>query len=100
MCLFSNGIIQDPYLNDNDVQLQWVALEDWTFSKKFHGPPDKYNAAHMLLPYIDTRATVTLNGVSVDYSMDNMFRSHRIDVKSYLNYDNGAENELKVGTAS
>ena len=29
ICLLKAGVIPEPYLNSNDVLLQWVALDDW-----------------------------------------------------------------------
>lgn len=36
--LIRNGILnQDPYFGKNDITYRWVANDNWTFVKTFHG---------------------------------------------------------------
>ena len=33
--LMESGLIEDPFVKDNESKCDWVALKDWTYSREF-----------------------------------------------------------------
>ncbi|SMF70038.1 beta-mannosidase [Xaviernesmea oryzae] len=80
--LKSAGIIPDPYFGRNENEVQWVAREDWTVERQFTlDDPD--GSWYLDITYLDTVATVFVNGVAV-LEADNCFRRYRPDVSKAL----------------
>uniref|UniRef100_A0A8D1WIM2 Beta-mannosidase n=1 Tax=Sus scrofa TaxID=9823 RepID=A0A8D1WIM2_PIG len=79
--LFQRRLIQDPYYRFNDLKYRWIALDNWTYSKKFEIPFDisKWQQVNLVFEGIDTVANVLLNNVSVGKT-DNMFRRYSFDI--------------------
>uniref|UniRef100_A0A8D1TM09 Beta-mannosidase n=1 Tax=Sus scrofa TaxID=9823 RepID=A0A8D1TM09_PIG len=79
--LFQRRLIQDPYYRFNDLKYRWIALDNWTYSKKFETPFDisKWQQVNLVFEGIDTVANVLLNNVSVGKT-DNMFRRYSFDI--------------------
>ena len=89
-------LISDPFINDNERDIQWVGWKDWSFKTLFSTPDNAEEYAHAVLAFdgLDTVAKVSLNG-QVILESDNMFIPHRVDVKGKLKGKSG-ENELYI----
>ncbi|KAK2038792.1 family 2 glycosyl hydrolase [Colletotrichum somersetense] len=96
--LLANNKIPDPFLDMNELAVQWVAEKTWVYRTSFATPEDPSDApgrvTDLVFEGLDTFATVTLNGAVILRS-DNMFLSHRVEVSRQLRRS-GAENVLEV----
>ncbi|XP_077484791.1 beta-mannosidase-like [Amblyomma americanum] len=83
--LHSNNIINDPYHGFNDVLYQWVAMDNWTFSRTFEVPPYflTYKRINLVAHGLDTVCDVTVNGKLLISSTD-MFIRYVADAKQVL----------------
>jgi beta-mannosidase len=92
--LLSNGIIEDPYWEDNELAQRWIEEENWTYKTEFEVDRKtlKNENIEMIFDGLDTYAEVFLNGDRV-LTADNMFRSWHINAKPYLKK---GKNELRV----
>ncbi len=92
--LFENGVIEDPFVRNNEDRLQWLEKSDWIFQKKFDATPDMLSAKHveLILKGLDTYADVYLNDALV-IKGNNMFRTWQSDIRNFLNSKN---NVLKI----
>jgi beta-mannosidase len=83
--LLSLGQIPDPFVGDNEKQVQWVAEADWEYRHAFIVPAELFRQPQIWLVCdgLDTLATLSLNGVEIGNAM-NMFRQYRWDVKALL----------------
>ncbi|XP_070394199.1 beta-mannosidase-like isoform X2 [Dermacentor albipictus] len=83
--LMRSGIIREPYYGFNDVNYEWVALEDWTFYRSFIAPRDllEHEEVTLVAHGIDTACGIVLNGVQV-LNASNMFVRYEAEVKSLL----------------
>ena len=77
--------IPDPFLSENEKQVQWVADSDWEYSREFTVTPELLAEDHVELVCegLDTLAELTLNGQPLGKT-DNMFRTYRWNVKERL----------------
>ena len=75
------GIIDDPFIADNELAAEWVALRDWTYSRSWRVSKGQASAPHIELVFegLDTFAEITLNGQPLGRT-ENMFVTHRFDV--------------------
>lgn len=92
--LLENGVIGDPYWEDNELKQRWVEEENWVYKTEFevNRKTLKNENIEIVFDGLDTYAEVFLNGESI-LTADNMFRSWRIDVKPHLKR---GKNELRV----
>ncbi|MCB0402846.1 MAG: glycoside hydrolase family 2 protein [Flavobacteriales bacterium] len=92
--LLKNGLIQDPFKDNNELDLQWIEQQDWSYRKTFQVSEEQLNTQHLELVFegLDTYAEIVLNGQEL-LSTDNMFRSWRKDIKPHLKT---GENLLEV----
>lgn len=92
--LLALGRIPDPFVGDNEKNVQWVAEADWEYRHRFVADTGFMEQAQVWLVCdgLDTLATVNLNGVELGRA-ENMFRQYRWDVKALLK---AGENELNV----
>ncbi|MGB9007550.1 MAG: hypothetical protein WCC18_02965, partial [Candidatus Acidiferrales bacterium] len=83
--LLHDGLIPDPFYQDNDTRLQWIGLTDWEYRTTFD--IDAATLAHdhvdLVFEGLDTYADVYLNEQPVLHS-DNMFRRWRVPAKALL----------------
>ncbi|KZX22549.1 glycoside hydrolase family 2 protein [Rathayibacter tanaceti] len=94
--LLAAGLIDDPFLDENEKTQSWIGRTDWTYRTVVDWNPDGSEHHELLFEGIDTIATISLNGAALA-STRNMHRSHRIDVTGML--VPGA-NELEVAISS
>ncbi|HVO38284.1 MAG TPA: glycoside hydrolase family 2 protein [Spirochaetia bacterium] len=83
--LLTAGRIPDPYGGTNELDVQWVGREDWSWEKSFTVESDFLREAQVFLSCdsLDTVAEVFVNGRKAG-SSDNMFTRCRFDVKKLL----------------
>ena len=94
--LLAAGLIDDPYLDDNEAAQRWIGLTDWTYRTTLVRPAGDHARHELVFDGLDTVATVRVNGGMVHESA-NQHRSYRIDVTDVLT---GGEDELEVAFAS
>jgi beta-mannosidase len=83
--LLRNGLIPDPFYQDNDTRLQWIGLADWEYRTTIQADAQTMSHEHVDLVFdgLDTFAEVYVNDKEVLRS-DNMFRQWRVPVKGIL----------------
>ncbi len=81
--LLAAGLINDPYLDDNEALLAWIGQCDWRYSLEFEWNTDGQERADLVFAGLDTVAEVTLNGTLI-LSMRNMHRSYRSAISHLL----------------
>ncbi|WP_412030152.1 glycoside hydrolase family 2 protein [Deinococcus yunweiensis] len=83
--LLQQGLIPDPYLGLNELEVQWVGNTAWRYTLDFKPTPDQLAAPHLdlCLDGLDTLCTVALNG-QVILRSDNMFVPWRVDVRGHI----------------
>jgi beta-mannosidase len=81
--LLSAGLIDDPYLDDNETRLTWIGRTDWVYRTSFSWTDSDHERADLVCDGLDTIATITLNGATVA-STANMHRGYRFDVRTLL----------------
>ncbi|KAH0443845.1 glycosyl hydrolase family 2 [Colletotrichum camelliae] len=97
--LLANKQIPDPFLDMNELAVQWVAEKDWVYRTTFPTPSSSSSnlVTDLVFEGLDTFATVTLNGTEILKS-NNMFLSHRVNVSKHLNPS--STNTLEIVFAS
>jgi len=92
--LWANKLIADPFLGDNEKNLQWIENEDWQYRSTFLISADELKNEHCILQFdgLDTFAEVTLNGTPI-LSSNNMFRTWEVEVKKLLKT---GQNQLEI----
>ena len=63
--LLTAGLIDDPYVDDNEAAQQWIGHADWTYTLVFEHAADGAGRHDLVADGLDTVATVTLNGEQV-----------------------------------
>jgi len=83
--LMANGLLDDPFVGDNEATTAWVYESDWEYRRSLKVAPDLLACGLVLLECegLDTLATVWINGCEVGQS-DNMFMPHCFDAKTAL----------------
>ncbi len=79
------GVIGDPAVGFNELDIQWIGLTDWEYRAVFNAEEALFSADRRDLVFdgLDTIAAVFLNGMPVG-SAANMFHPHRFDVRESL----------------
>ncbi len=97
--LLREGLIPDPYLDDNESALAWIGLVDWTYRTTISVTDEVLAACarhDLVFDGLDTVATISLNGQAVA-EVANQHCSYRFDVTSILT---AGDNELTVAFRS
>ena len=83
--LLEAGEIPDPFVRDNENELQWIGQSDWVYTRTFDVPAEllAHDAVRLTCEGLDTFATISVNGQEVAKT-DNMFRTWEWDVKDSL----------------
>ncbi|MDE6331940.1 MAG: glycoside hydrolase family 2 protein [Muribaculaceae bacterium] len=91
--LMDCGLIPDPFIGQNERQVQWVDKEDWIYERDFNLDTAML-ADHVNLVFdgLDTYADVYLND-SLVLKADNMFRRWEVPVEGLLK---PSDNTLRV----
>ncbi|MFI7037629.1 glycosyl hydrolase 2 galactose-binding domain-containing protein [Microbispora rosea] len=94
--LLAAGLIEDPYLDDNEDRLTWIGRTAWSYETIFvwesAGDGADDDRADLVCEGLDTAATLVLNGVEIGTTA-NMHRSYRFPVRHLLSE---GENTLKI----
>ncbi|GAA3206304.1 glycoside hydrolase family 2 protein [Actinocorallia longicatena] len=77
--LLAAGLIEDPYLDANELGVAWVGREDWRYTTVLPAPPDGFERTDLVFDGLDTVAAVELDGAVLGRTR-NMHRSYRFDV--------------------
>jgi beta-mannosidase len=96
--LVANEVIDHPHEKDNELDVQWVAKQDWSYRRTFTLDPDTLNHERIVLEClgIDTVAEIFVNGERIGETR-NMHREYTFEVKSALE---PGVNEIKVAFES
>ena len=83
--LMAAGRIPDPFLGENELQVKWVADQDWEYRREFEADAGLLDQERIYLVCngLDTLAEVFLNEQSLGQT-NNMFRQYRWEVKKLL----------------
>lgn len=93
--LMHHGLIPDPFIGKNELDVQWVGERVWSYRTTFSSPNVPAGSkAVIAFDGLDTFATVKVNG-DVVLETDNMFIPERVDVTGKLKGE-GEENELEI----
>jgi beta-mannosidase len=89
-----NGLIPDPFWGANELELQWIEEENWTYRARFTVSQELWQKEEvdLVAEGLDTLATVVLNGRKLA-TTDNMFVGWRWPVKKRLR---PGVNELEI----
>jgi len=86
--LLAAGIIEDPYLDRNELLTPWIGRSRWRYQGSLPVAPSA-ERADLVLDGLDTLATVSVDGVE-RLRTRNMFRSYRVPL------DPAGTNEVSV----
>ncbi|WP_191858184.1 beta-mannosidase [Hanstruepera ponticola] len=91
--LMENGLIEDPFIANNESEVQGVSETDWEYKTNFQVDAKTLKRKHIELHFdgLDTYASVFLND-SLVLKTNNAFREFAVNVKPLLK----AENELRI----
>ncbi|MCX6249111.1 MAG: glycoside hydrolase family 2 protein [Bacteroidetes bacterium] len=83
--LMKNGVIPDPFLRDNEKNLQWISDIGWEYEKTFTVSDTlfRFRNLELVCKGLDTYANVYLND-SLIIVADNMFRDWYADIRLKL----------------
>ena len=82
--LLHHGLIPDPFVAKNEIDLQWVGEKMWTYEKSFVSPVrNDTQKVVLVMDGLDTYATVYLNGEKILQTQD-MFIPERVDVTNKM----------------
>ncbi|KQT51699.1 beta-mannosidase [Devosia sp. Leaf420] len=90
--LLAARLIPDPYLDLNEIAVDWVGKCDWRYETTFNWTDDGSEIVDLVFAGLDTFATVVLNGVTLGETA-NMNRTYRFAVRDHLR---AGENHLAV----
>ena len=81
--LLEHQLIEDPFIGNNEVKVQWVSEADWEYKTTFNLGEETLEKKHLELNFegLDTYASVYLND-SLILKSNNAFRGFEVDVKS------------------
>ncbi|PZF80804.1 glycoside hydrolase family 2 protein [Jiangella anatolica] len=81
--LLAAGLIDDPYVDDNELRQAWIGGADWTYRCRPVWRHDGSDRQELAFDGLDTVAAVVLNGTTVGATR-NMHRRYRFDVTGLL----------------
>lgn len=81
--LIAAGQIPHPYKGTDELAVRWVADEEWVATQTFVLDAIEAGDYHLDIDYLDTVATVKVNGIEV-LKAENCFRRYRPDVTKAL----------------
>lgn len=82
--LLENGRIPDPFYRDQEDRVQWVHQRTWVLESEFElTAHDLDQAATLRLEFVDTHASVAVNGQAVG-EIANFFRRFHLNVGTAL----------------
>ncbi|HJL72082.1 MAG TPA: glycoside hydrolase family 2 protein, partial [Candidatus Poseidoniia archaeon] len=92
--LLNNNLINDPFLGNNEADLQWIEDNDWEYKTTFIVDQElmENDVVELEFDGLDTYSDVYLNEQPI-LKADNMFRAWQIACKKFLRE---GENELRI----
>jgi beta-mannosidase len=81
--LLAAGLIPDPYLDLNELTLDWIGRASWIYSRQIERQPVEGETLTLGFDGLDTVATVSVNGAVVAHT-ENMHRRYEFDVSEFL----------------
>lgn len=81
--LLAAQLIPDPYLDLNEIAVDWVGRCDWRYDVAFEWQDDDAGHVDLVFAGLDTFATISLNGVEIGQTA-NMNRTYRFAVRDFL----------------
>ncbi|GEM05314.1 beta-mannosidase [Halolactibacillus miurensis] len=82
--LLKNGLIDDPFYEDNEKALQWIDQVDWCYETTFDVSDDRLEKIMTFTFHgLDTYADIYVNGVLVKKTA-NMFRVYQLELNEYV----------------
>ena len=91
--LLHHGLIPDPFIGKNELDVQWIGEVQWVYKTSFSAPAVASGVKAILaFDGLDTFATVVLNGKTI-LETENMFTPERVDITSSLKE---GDNELVI----
>ena len=81
--LLAAGLIDDPYIDDNEAMQDWIGRTDWTYRTTFSWLPKDHARTDLVCDGLDTITTIVVNGSTVGHTA-NMHRRYRFDVTDLL----------------
>lgn len=87
--LFNSKEIADPFVGNNENDIQWISKESWQYYTNFKLTKEQRNREYLFLNFegLNTYATVELNGTQI-LKNDNAFIASRIDIKKLIRENN------------
>ena len=87
--LLAHKIIEDPFIGNNEYDIQWVSENDWEYQTTFSLNDDVLQKKNIELIFegLDTYASVYLNERLI-LNTNNAFRQWNVDVKPILKNEN------------
>lgn len=87
--LLENNLIENPFIGDNEHDLQWISETDWKYKTTFSIDEKTLLKKHIELNFegLDAYASVFLND-SLILKTNNAFREFQVDVKPLLKPEN------------
>ncbi|XP_074652140.1 beta-mannosidase-like [Tubulanus polymorphus] len=82
--LMNHGIIGDPYYRFNDNLYQWVATDNWTYTRNFLVKKQQSDSILLVCDGIDTVANISINDRQIAANLNNMFIRRVFEIKSDL----------------
>ncbi len=83
--LMASGLIEDPFVKDNESKCDWVALKDWTYCREFEVPREALDSdeVYLVCKQLDTIADVYVNG-NLIAKADNCHIAYEWEIKNQL----------------
>ncbi|MEM7738909.1 MAG: glycoside hydrolase family 2 TIM barrel-domain containing protein, partial [Deinococcota bacterium] len=83
--LLAHNLINDPYLDQNEHDVQWISLTDWDYSTTFEVTAEhlEMDRLELVCLGLDTIATLYINDQEIAKTY-NMHRAYRFDVKPHV----------------
>ncbi len=90
--LLGAGLVPDPYLDENELSLNWIGHQRWHYRTSFDWAPGGHDQHELVFEGLDTVATVLLNGTEIARTY-NQHRTYRVPVGPVLR---PGSNDLEV----
>ena len=94
--LMAQGLIADPFLDDNERLLAWIGYCDWDYDCEFDWAATDKKFTELVFEGVDTVASIYLNGTFLG-EVANQHRSYRFEAQQLLK---PGKNQLKVKFSS
>ena len=84
--------IVDPFLDADELQVQWVGEEAWIYRTRFSKPRVEHENViyELVFEGLDTHSTIFLNSKEIKRT-DNMYLEYRINISELIEEDNELE---------